>query len=64
MYACVYMYIPGASGVILILYDWLNNPVSFQFHFMALAVDVIDRCGTSNKMRCQLQLKKTKIRLY
>ena len=24
-------------------------PVAFQFHFMALAVDVIDRCGPGNE---------------
>ena len=31
---------------------------------MALAINVIDRHGPSNKMRCQLQPKKTKLRLY
>ena len=32
---------------------------AFHFCFMALAVDVIDRCGPSNEMRRQLQPKKT-----
>ena len=27
---------------------------AFQFHFMALAIDVIDRRDPSNKIRCQL----------
>ena len=31
---------------------------------MALAVDVMHGCGSSNEMRTQLQLKKTKVRLY
>ena len=31
---------------------------------MALAVDIKDRSGPSNKMHHQLQLKKTKIMLY
>ena len=37
---------------------------AFQFHFMALAVKVVDRRGPSNEMYCQLQLKKAKVRLY
>ena len=37
---------------------------AFQFCFMALAVDFIDRCGPSNKMHHQLQPKKTKVKLY
>ena len=37
---------------------------AFQFRFMALAVDVIDKRGPSNEMRHQLQPKKTKVRLY
>ena len=37
---------------------------AFQFHFMALAINVIDRRGPSNKMRHQLQPKKTKVRLH
>ena len=37
---------------------------AFQIRFMALAVDVINRRGPSNKMRHQLQPKKTKVRLY
>ena len=37
---------------------------TFQFRFMALAVDVIDRRGPSNEMCCQLQPKKTKVTLY
>ena len=36
----------------------------FQFRFMALAIDVIDRRDPSNEMRRQLQLNKTKVRLY
>ena len=37
---------------------------AFQFRFMVLAVDVIDRHGPSNEIRRQLQPKKTKVRLY
>ena len=37
---------------------------AFQFSFMALPVNIIDRHGPSNEMRCQLQLKKTKVTLY
>ena len=37
---------------------------AFQFHFMAFAVDVIDRHGPSNEMHRQLQPKKTKETLY
>ena len=37
---------------------------TFQFRFMALAVDVINRRGPSNEMHHQLQPKKTKVRLY
>ena len=39
---------------------------AIQFRFMALAVNVIDRRGprSRNKMRHQLQSKKTKVRLY
>ena len=37
---------------------------AFQLRFMAFAVDFIDRRGPSNKMRRQLQPKKTKARLY
>ena len=37
---------------------------TFQFRFMALAVDVIDRRGPSNEMRRQLQPKKTEVRPY
>ena len=29
---------------------------AFQFRFMALAIDIIDRCGPSNEMRRKLQL--------
>ena len=35
---------------------------AFQLHFMALAIDVIDRCGPSDEMHRQLQPKKTKLR--
>ena len=37
---------------------------AFQWRFMALAFDVIDRHGPSNEMRRQLQPKETKVRLY
>ena len=37
---------------------------AFQFRFMNLAVNVIDRRGPSNEMHCQLQLKKAKVRLH
>ena len=37
---------------------------AFEIHFMALAIDVIDKCSPSNKMRRKLQPKKTKVRLY
>ena len=33
------------SGMILTLYDWLNNFCYFSVRFMALAIDVIDRRG-------------------
>ena len=36
---------------------------TFQFCFMALAVDVIDRRGPSNEMCGHLQPKKTKVTL-
>ena len=52
------------SGMILTLYDWLNNFCCFSVLFLALAIDVIDRRGPSNKMHCQLQPKKTKVTLY
>ena len=32
---------------------------AFQFHFMALAIDVVDRHDPSNEMRRQFQPKKT-----
>ena len=38
--------------------------VAFQFCFMARAIDVIDRRDPRNKIRRQLQPKKTKVRLY
>jgi len=37
---------------------------AFQFGFMALAIDVIDRHGPIKEMRRQLQPKRTKIRPY
>ena len=52
------------SGVILALYGWLNNSGCFSVPFMTLAVDVIDRRGSSDEMRHQLQPMKTKVRLY
>ena len=36
--------------------------VAFQFRFMALAVDVIDRHGPSNAMCRQLQPMKIEVR--
>ena len=38
--------------------------VAFHFRFIALATEIIDRRGPSNKMHRQLQPKKTKVRLY
>ena len=37
---------------------------AFQFYFMALAIDVIDRRDPSNEMRRHLKPSKTKVRLY
>ena len=37
---------------------------AFQFRFMGLAIDVIDRRDPSNEMRHQLQPNKTKVKLY
>ena len=37
---------------------------AFQFCFMALNVDVVNRRGPSNEMHRQLKLKKTEARLY
>ena len=37
---------------------------AFQFRFMALAVDVIHRYGSSNEMLRQLQPKKTKVKYF
>ena len=37
---------------------------AFQFHFMALAINVMDRRGFNNEMRSQLQLKKNEVMLY
>ena len=37
---------------------------AFQLRFMAFVVDVIDRRGSSNKMRRQLNPKKAKVRPY
>ena len=37
---------------------------AFQIHFMALAVDVIDRRGPSNKMDHHLQQKTTILAVY
>ena len=50
---CVNVYTPEAitSGMISTFYNCLN---AFQFCFMALAVDVIDRCGPSNEISRQL----------
>jgi len=43
--------------------DWIIV-AAFLFRFVATAVDVIDRRGTSNEMRRQLQPNKPKVRLY
>ena len=41
---------------------WISPIVTaFQFRFMVLAADVIDRCGHSSKMCRKLQSKKTKV---
>ena len=37
---------------------------AFHFRFIAIAIDIIDRRGPSNKMCRQLQAKKTKVRSY
>ena len=37
---------------------------AFQFRFMALATDVINRRDPSKEMHRQLQPNKTKVRLY
>ena len=37
---------------------------AFDFSFIALAIDVINRRGPSNELRHQLQTKKIKVRLY
>ena len=39
-------------------------PAAFQFCFMALAVDAMDRHGPDNEMRHQLQLKKTSVAVF
>ena len=65
---CMYVCMPPrpyiTSGVTLTLNDWLIIATAFQFRFIALAIDVIDRRGPSNEMRHQLQPKKTEVRLY
>ena len=48
-----------ASGVILTVI-----PVASQFQFIAIAIDIKDGFGSINKMRLQLQPKKTKVTLY
>ena len=37
---------------------------TFQIRIMALAIDIIDKRGPSNETHRQLQLKKTKVKLY
>ena len=37
---------------------------AFHFRFIALAVDFIDMCGSSNEMRRQLQPKKAVLAVY
>ena len=49
------------SGVIL---NGLIITAAFQFHFMAPAVDFIDRRGPSNEIHRHLQPKETKVTLY
>ena len=43
--------------------SWIIS-AAFQFHFMTLAINFIDRCGPSNEMCSQLQSKKIKVMLY
>ena len=70
VFVCACVYAPKARvtyGLILTLYDWLNSYVilsAAQFHFMALAINVIDGHGLSNKMCRQLQLKKNQVMQY
>jgi len=61
MRVCVCVRPRITSGMILILNDLLNNSSCYS---MALAVDVVNRRGPSNKMHHQLQPKKTEVRLY
>ena len=35
---------------------------AFQLRFRAVAINVVDRHGPSNKMRCQLKPKKAKLK--
>ena len=37
---------------------------AFQFRFMAIAINIIDRRDPNNEMHHQSQPKKTKVRLY
>ena len=64
MYAYVYTPLRPYITMILTLYKiGCIISAAFQFFFMALAVDVIDRPGLSNEICRQLQLKKTKVML-
>ena len=47
--------------MILTLHDGRIVAITVQYHFMALAIDVIDRGGPSNKIFCQLQPMSTKV---
>ena len=49
-------------GVILNLYDWLNNFCCLSVPFHGFAINVINRHGYSNKMHRQLQPMMTKVR--
>ena len=37
---------------------------AFQLYFMALAINVVNRCDPSNKIRHYLQLKKNNVTLH
>ena len=39
-------------------------PVASQIRLMAIAIDIMHKRDPSNKMRPQLQLKKTEVRLF
>ena len=58
---CVCAYTPEAikiSGMILLYMIDRIIAAAFQFRFMTLAIDVINRRGPSNKMRHQLSQRR------